>query len=96
MFLFLVAAAGGFGWLFFLCWRRVKALEARVDELELEDKHLYRLKYASSAEVSPVDEPVGSDVDLVGAWAMEMERSGERVTDDIIAMQRRLWRESGL
>ena len=90
----LLAASSGAAIFLFYCWKSIQKLDGRLRVLE-EPKHVYDVRYVSP-EVSHTIQDVPSEYDIVGAWALEQERAGQRPTDDEISVQRRMWAEEAI
>ncbi len=74
--------------------RRLNGLESALFKAIDSGRRVYSVP-AESVDIStPVEVPI--EHDIVGAWAAECEARGVHVTEEEIAMQRRMWAAEGV
>ena len=94
---FACLAVGALGVVVYINSTRIKH---RLDELT-RARDIYALASQSSVYVPKPPVTTGAvespaDFDLAGAWALEMQLAGQRVTPDEVEMQRLMRQEAGL
>jgi hypothetical protein len=76
--------------------RSLKSVQSRI--LALENPATVPLPARYSAPVEQIQTTflpeLDSDLDVVGAWAVEEERAGRTVSSEQIQVQRRMWLEA--
>jgi hypothetical protein len=80
----------------FFLYRSLKSALSRIEALESRPANLYESRYAAPVEDIPATSTGVPPMDIVGSWAYEKAQSGERVSDEEIAMQRKMRLAAGL
>jgi predicted cobalt transporter CbtA len=72
----------------------LKKLILRVENLEVARENRFALPVEHATPTPALEVPTAMDV--VGAWALEEEKAGRSVSDEIMTLQRRMRLEAGL